>query len=94
MSENGKIKLEITEGASIQEIIGILADVRADLILFRKNIEIFNWKDVEEFLKHVKTEINYIGCELSQNITKKLKMGEFFQQLFEKSLKKLQEGLQ
>ena len=62
-------KSENLKDLSIDEIISILAEVRVDLDELRKMIPI---KEVKEFLEDNVNKIDIIGCELTQNIVKKL----------------------
>lgn len=55
---------------NIDEIINLLVEVRVDLKILRKSIKS---KDIKEYLKHAIQGINIVGCELAQNIAKKLK---------------------
>ncbi len=55
---------------SIDEVIDLLIEVRIDLKLLRKSIDS---EDIKEYLKHAIQGIDIVGCELSQNIAKKLK---------------------
>ena len=55
---------------SIDEIIDLLIEVRVDLKILRRYIDS---KDIKEYLKHAIQGIDIVGCELSQNIAKKLK---------------------
>lgn len=54
---------------SIQEIIDLLAEVRTDLKMLKNSIEL---EDIKEYLKNCIISIDIIGCELTQNIAKKL----------------------
>ena len=55
---------------SIDEIIELLVEVRVDLYVLKKLI---TSKDIKEQLKWAINGIDIVGCELAQNITKKLK---------------------
>ena len=55
---------------SIDEIIELLVEVRVDLYVLKKSI---TSKDIKEQLKWAINGIDIVGCELSQNIAKKLK---------------------
>ena len=56
---------------SLDEIIDLLIEVRIDLKMLRRHIDD---KDIKEYLKHAIQGINIVGCELSQNIRKKLEI--------------------
>ncbi len=55
---------------SIDEVIDLLIEVRIDLKILKKSI---NSIDIKEQLKWAINRIDLVGCELSQNIAKKLK---------------------
>ncbi|MFX1570120.1 MAG: hypothetical protein ACFFCV_17320 [Promethearchaeota archaeon] len=55
---------------SIEEIIKLLADIRVDLNELKKSV---TSKEIKEQLKWALNGIDIIGCELTQNIAKKLK---------------------
>ena len=55
---------------SIDEGIDLLIEVRVDLKILKKYIDSI---DIKEYLKHAIQGIDIVGCELSQNIAKKLK---------------------
>ncbi len=55
---------------TIKEIIDLLIEVRIDLKMLRRYIDS---EDIKEYLKHAIQGIDIVGCELSQNIAKKLK---------------------
>ncbi len=55
---------------TIQEIIKLLADVRTELWILKKTI---TSEDIKKELKYSIAGIDVVGCELSQNIAKKLK---------------------
>ncbi|MHA1985251.1 MAG: hypothetical protein ACW98D_01310 [Promethearchaeota archaeon] len=55
---------------SIDEIIELLVEVRVDLAVLKKSV---TSEDIKEQLKWVINGIDIIGCELAQNIAKKLK---------------------
>ena len=55
---------------SIDEIIELLVEVRVNLYVLKKSV---NSKDIKEQLKWAINGIDIVGCELAQNITKKLK---------------------
>ena len=54
---------------SIDEIIELLAEVRVDLTVLKKSA---NSKEIKEQLKWAINGIDIVGCELTQNIAKKL----------------------
>ena len=54
----------------MDEIIALLLEVRTDLILLKTTI---TSKDIKEQLKWAINGIDIVGCELTQNIAKKLK---------------------
>lgn len=55
---------------SIDEIISLLVEVRVDLTSLKKSV---NSKEIKEQLKWAINGIDIVGCELTQNIAKKLK---------------------
>lgn len=55
---------------TIDELIALLLEVRVDLTILKKSI---SPKEIKEELKWAIKRIDLIGCELTQNITKKLK---------------------
>ena len=55
---------------SMDEIIELLVEVKVDLTVLKKSV---NSKEIKEQLKWVINGIDIVGCELSQNISKKLK---------------------
>ena len=55
---------------SIDEIIELLVEVRVDLAVLKKSV---TSEEIKEQLKWVINGIDIVGCELSQNIAKKLK---------------------
>ena len=55
---------------SIDEIISLLLEVRVDLTVLKKSVAS---KEIKEQLKWAINGIDIIGCELTQNIAKKLK---------------------
>ena len=55
---------------TIKEIIDLLIEVRIDLKMLRRYIDS---EDIKVYLKHAIQGIDIVGCELSQNIAKKLK---------------------
>lgn len=55
---------------TIGELISYLARVRTDLWILKKTI---TSKDIKYQLKTAIIDIDIIGCELTQNIAKKLK---------------------
>ena len=55
---------------SIDEIIELLVEVRVDLAVLKKSV---TSEEVKEQLKWAINGIDIVGCELSQNISKKLK---------------------
>ncbi len=54
---------------SIDEIIELLVEVRVDLTVLKKSV---NSKEIKEQLKWAINGIDIVGCELAQNIAKKL----------------------
>ena len=58
------------EYMSIDEIIKLLLEVRVDLTILKKSI---TSPEIKEQLKWAINGIDIVGCELSQNIAKKLK---------------------
>ena len=59
-----------TKYMSIDEIISLLIEVRVDLTILKKTVDS---KDIKEQLKWAINGIDIVGCELAQNIAKKLK---------------------
>jgi len=55
---------------TIDELISLLLEVRVDLTILKKSVAS---KEIKEELKWAINRIDLIGCELTQNITKKLK---------------------
>ena len=55
---------------SIDEIIELLVEVRVDLSVLKKSV---TSEEIKEQLKWIINGIDIVGCELSQNIAKKLK---------------------
>jgi hypothetical protein len=55
---------------SIDEIIDLLKECRVDLTILKKSVES---KEIKDKLKWIINGINIVGCELTQNIAKKLK---------------------
>ncbi|KKN24827.1 hypothetical protein LCGC14_0890960 [marine sediment metagenome] len=55
---------------TIDEIINLLVEVRVDLKILKKSV---TSEDIKEQLKWAINGIDIVGCELSQNIAKKLK---------------------
>ncbi|MFX1499883.1 MAG: hypothetical protein ACFFDH_02840 [Promethearchaeota archaeon] len=55
---------------TINEIINLLVEVRVDLTILKKSV---TSKEIKEQLKWAINGIDIVGCELSQNIAKKLK---------------------
>ncbi|MFX0032254.1 MAG: hypothetical protein ACFE9P_06265 [Candidatus Hermodarchaeota archaeon] len=55
---------------SIEEIINLLLEVRVDLTILKKSI---TSNEVKEQLKWAINGIDIVGCELTQNISNKLK---------------------
>ena len=55
---------------TMDEIINLLVEVRVDLKILKKSV---TSEDIKEQLKWAINGINIVGCELSQNIAKKLK---------------------
>lgn len=54
---------------SIDEIIKLLVEVRVDLTALKESV---NSKGIKEQLKWIINGIDIVGCELAQNIAKKL----------------------
>ena len=55
---------------SIDEIINLLVEVRVDLTVLKKSV---TSQEIKDQLKWVINGIDIVGCELTQNIAKKLK---------------------
>ncbi|MEE9378765.1 MAG: hypothetical protein V3V33_12105 [Candidatus Lokiarchaeia archaeon] len=55
---------------AIDEIINLLVEVRVDLTVLKKSV---TSKEIKEQLKWAINGIDIVGCELAQNISKKLK---------------------
>jgi hypothetical protein len=55
---------------SIDEIIDLLKECRVDLTILKKSVES---KEIKDKLKWIINGIDIVGCELTQNIAKKLK---------------------
>jgi len=55
---------------SIDEIIELLMEVRVDLTMLKKTVAL---EEIKERLKLAINGIDIVGCELTQNIAKKLK---------------------
>jgi len=55
---------------TMDEIINLLIEVRVDLIVLKKSV---TSKEIKEQLKWAINGIDIVGCELAQNIAKKLK---------------------
>ena len=55
---------------SIDELISLLLEVRDDLTVLKKSV---TSKEIKEQLKWVINGIDIVGCELTQDIVKKLK---------------------
>ena len=55
---------------TIDELISLLMEVRVDLTILKKFVAS---KEIKEELKWAINRIDLIDCELTQNITKKLK---------------------
>lgn len=55
---------------SIDEIISLLLEVRVDLTVLKKSV---TSEEIKEQLKWAINGIDIIGCELTQNIVKRLK---------------------
>ena len=58
------------EDMSMDEIINLLIEVRVDLDILKQSVDS---EDIKEQLKWAINGIDIVGCELSQNIAKKLK---------------------
>ena len=54
---------------TIQEIIKLLADVRTEIWILKKSIAS---EEIKKQLKYSIAGIDVVGCELAQNIAKKL----------------------
>jgi len=54
---------------TIDELISLLLEVRVDLTILKKSL---SSKEIKEELKWAINRIDLIGCELTQNISKKL----------------------
>ena len=57
----------------MDEIINLLIEVRVDLTVLKKSV---TSKEIKEQLKWAINGIDIVGCELAQNIAKKLKEKE------------------
>ena len=55
---------------NIDEIIELIIEVRVDLTVLKKSV---TSKEIKEQLKWAINGIDIVGCELAQNIAKKLK---------------------
>ena len=55
---------------TIDEIIELLVEVRVDLAVLKKSV---TSEEIKEQLKWAINGIDIVGCELAQNIAKKLK---------------------
>jgi len=55
---------------TIDELISLLLEVRVDLTVLKKSV---TSKEIKEQLKWAINGIDIVGCELTQNIAKKLK---------------------
>ncbi|MFW9988231.1 MAG: hypothetical protein ACFFC3_06205 [Candidatus Odinarchaeota archaeon] len=55
---------------TIDEIINLLVEVRVDLTVLKKSV---TSKEIKKQLKWAINGIDIVGCELSQNIAKKIK---------------------
>jgi hypothetical protein len=55
---------------NIDDIIELLVEVRVDLTVLKKSI---TSEEIKEQLKWAINGIDIVGCELAQNISKKLK---------------------
>jgi len=55
---------------NIDEIISLLLEVRVDLTILKKSV---TSKEIKEEIKWALNRIDLVGCELTQNIAKKLK---------------------
>ncbi len=55
---------------TMDEIINLLIEVRVDLTVLKKSV---TSKEIKEQLKWAINGIDIVGCELAQNIAKKLK---------------------
>jgi len=67
MKENEKVSPPYM---SIDEIINLLVEVRVDLTVLKKSV---TSKAIKEQLKWAINGIDIVGCELAQNIAKRLK---------------------
>ncbi len=59
-----------TKYMTIDEVINLLVEVRVDLTILKKSV---TSKEIKEQLKWAINGIDIVGCELAQNIAKKLK---------------------
>ncbi len=55
---------------SIDEIFKLLLEVKVDLTILKKSV---TSKEIKEQLKWTINGIDFVGCELAQNIVKNLK---------------------
>ena len=56
---------------TIDEIIELLVEVRVNLTILKKSV---NSEEIKEQLKWAINGIDIVGCELAQNIAKKLQV--------------------
>ncbi len=70
MTKGKPIQWEPHDNMKIDEIILYLAHVRTDLWILKKTI---TSKEIKNQMKLSIIDIDIIGCELTQNIAKKLK---------------------
>ena len=61
---------ERSEEMTIDEIIKMLADARADLEILKEQLDLTG---LEEYYDDILNQVDIVGCELTQNIAKKLK---------------------
>ncbi|MFX1322490.1 MAG: hypothetical protein ACFFAQ_12695 [Promethearchaeota archaeon] len=57
---------------TIDEVIKLLVEVRVDLTALKKTVNSLKIKEIKEQLKWAINGIDIVGCELAQNIAKKL----------------------
>ena len=60
----------MSKDMTIDEIIKLLADCRADLEIISEKLDL---TQVKEYWDYIMNGIEIVGCELTQNIAKKLK---------------------
>jgi len=69
MTENQLKENASPKYMTIDEIIKLLVEVRVDLTMLKKSV---TSKEIKEQLKWAINGIDIVGCELCQNIAKKL----------------------